>query len=151
MRRSNGSLCGGVLCSNIRRSVWAYEDDEGGGLMMGAELKMDGLCWCQCVCKGPAQDDFHWWMAVPIIPLCSQTQTFPRGEDKWLLSLSAPRQTQKTPFTIKPRQLFGNFLISSRFPAPIFRYIFVETCCFFLCFKSGDFPRGRSVCPFKSF
>lgn len=135
----------GGACEHMKMMLRGWADD-GGGAKDGWALLMS-----QCVCKGPAQDDFHWWTAVPIIPLCSQTQTFPRGEDKRLLSLSATRQTQKTPFTIKPRQLFGNFLISSRFPASICRYIFVETCCFFLCFKSGDFPRGRSVCPFKSF
>ncbi len=56
-------------CEHTKRKLRGRADD-GGGAKDGRALLMS-----QCVCKGPAQDDFHWWTAVPIIPLCSQTHT----------------------------------------------------------------------------
>lgn len=59
----------GGACEHMKMVLRGWADD-GGGAKDGRALLMS-----QCVCKGPAQDDFHWWTAVPIIPLCSQTHS----------------------------------------------------------------------------
>ncbi len=119
---------------------WA---DDGAGAKDGRALLMS-----QCVCKGPARDDFHWWTAVPIILLCSQTHT-QSTEEKTSGFYVSQRQ-----LPIKPRQLFGNFLISGRFTAPIFRYVFVETHFFLIyiyIYKTMIFHEVALFALFKSF
>lgn len=109
-------------CEHTKMKLRGWADD-GGGAKDGRALLMS-----QCVCQGPAQDDFHWWTAVSIITLCSQTHTHSRPRRGQAASTSLSdnsirHQTQAALWELSHLQPFT---------APIFRYIFVETCFFFI-------------------